>query len=148
MDQNSIPTRSLSEGEKLLRQKFYESMAGQSDLMDKVAERLLTLELAIPGLYAAVLKLISGDAATVTVNKALYLTFACWLAALVCTLLAIIPKKWQVDPTLLKQDSVRFAEGLGLEDFFMQSASYKRRLIVASSVLFFAGVAGAIFTLG
>lgn len=145
MDEQPIATRPVSEDEKLLRQKFYESIAAQSDLMDKVAEHLLTLELAIPGLYAAVLKLISGDAATLAVNKALYVSFGCWLAALLCTLLVLIPKKWKVDPTLLKQDPARFAEGLGLEDFFTQAALYKRRLLAASSILFFAGVAAALF---
>ena len=56
-----IPARPVSENEKLLRQKFYENIASQSDLMDKLSERLLTLELAIPGLFAAVLKLTRGE---------------------------------------------------------------------------------------
>ncbi len=54
-------TRPLNDNEKLLREKFHESIVAQSDLMDKLSERLLTLELAIPGLYATALKLISGD---------------------------------------------------------------------------------------
>lgn len=145
MSEQPMTTHPLNEGEKLLRQKFYESVAAQSDLMDEVAGRLLTLELAIPGLYAAVLKLISGEAATVPVNWALYVTAACWLLALFCTLLAMIPKKWEVNPQILKQDAAKFSEGLGLEDFFAQSAIYKRRLLVASSFLFFIGIASALF---
>jgi len=148
MSNQPISTRPLSDNEKLMREKFYESITAQSDLMDKLSERLLTLELAIPGLYATVLKLVSGDTATARVNAALYLTFACWLTALILTLIALAPKKWVVDPTLLKQDPKKFSEGLGIEDFFEQSALYKRRLVTASSVLFFVGIFSAVFTLG
>jgi DNA-binding ferritin-like protein len=80
-----------------MREKFYESLTAQSDLMDKLAERLLTLEPAIPGLYATVLKLVSGEKATAILNAAFYVTFACWLAALIVTLVALTPKKWVVD---------------------------------------------------
>jgi hypothetical protein len=147
MSDRPISTRPLNENEKLLREKFYESLAAQSDLMDKLAERLLTLELAIPGLYAAVLKLVSGDKATVIVNAAFYVTFACWILALILTLLALTPKKWTVDTSILKQDPKKFSEALGIEDFFNQSALHKRRLIVASSLLFFAGIFSAAFTI-
>ncbi len=148
MSNQPISTRPLSDNEKLMREKFYESITAQSDLMDKLSERLLTLELAIPGLYATVLKLVSGDKATVVVNAALYLTFGCWLLALILTLIALTPKKWVVDPAILKQDPKKFSEGLGIEDFFEQSAIYKRRLVSVSSVLFFAGIFSAVFTLG
>jgi hypothetical protein len=148
MSSQPISTRPVSDNEKLMREKFYASIVAQSDLIDKLSERLLTLELAIPGLYATVLKLVSGDKATVVINTALYLTFACWLLALILTLIALTPKKWVVDPTILKQDPKKFSEGLGIEDFFEQSALYKRRLVTASSVLFFAGIFSAVFTLG
>lgn len=78
----------LDENEEALRKKFYESIAGQSDLMDKFAERLLTLELGIPGLFAAVLKLTRGSDATLVINPALYLAFGLWLLALALTLAA------------------------------------------------------------
>jgi len=145
MPNKPISTRPLNDNEKLLRGKFYESIAAQSDLLDKLSERLLTLELAIPGLYATALKLIRGDKATVSLNAAFYVTFGCWLFALILTLAALTPKKWMVDPDILKQDPQKFSEGLGIEDFFEQSAIYKRRLVIASSVLFFAGIVGAVF---
>jgi len=147
MNDQPISTRPLNDNEKLLREKFYASIVAQSDLMDKLAERLLTLELAIPGLYATALKLVSGDKATVIVNAAFYITFACWILALILTLLALTPKKWTVDTSIIKQDAKKFSESLGIEDFFNQSALYKRRLIVASSLLFFAGVFSAAFTI-
>ena len=124
-----IQLRPISENEKLLRQKFYESIVGQSELLDKLGERLLTLELGIPGLYATVLKLVSGDTATLNMNMALYVTFACWVIALGLTLMALTPQRWTVDVNLLKQDPDKFSEALGIEDFFNQSAMYKRRSI-------------------
>lgn len=148
MSNQPISTQPLSDNEKLMREKFYENITAQSDLMDKLSERLLTLELAIPGLYATALKLVSGNDATVIVNAAFYVTFACWLAALTLTLMALTPKKWVVDPAILKQDPKKFSEGLGIEDFFERSALYKRRLVTASSVLFFVGIFSAVFTLG
>lgn len=148
MSDQPIPTVPLSDSQKMMREKFYASIVAQSDLMDKLSERLLTLELAIPGLYATAVKLILGDKATVAVSPALILTFGLWLLALVLTLIALTPKKWAVNPSILKQDPQKFSEGLGIEDFFEQSALYKRRLVSASSVLFFAGIVSAVFTLG
>lgn len=148
MADKPIPTRPVSENENLLRKKFYESIAAQSELMDKLAERLLTLELGIPGLFATVVKLTRGEAATLTINAALNWAFALWLLALILTLIALTPRKWKVDPSVLKQDPARFSEGLGIEDFFERSANYKRWLIAASSILFFAGIFCALFTLG
>jgi len=148
MNSQPIPTRPLDENEKLLRKKFYENIAAQSDLMDKLSERLLTLELGIPGLFATVVKLTQGDKATLTISAALYIAFACWLLALILTLVALTPKKWEVDVTVLKQDPKKFSEGLGIEDYFEQSAIYKRRLIFASIILFFIGIFSALFTWG
>jgi hypothetical protein len=148
MNNPPIPTHPLDEHEKLMRKKFYESITAQSELMDKLSGQLLTLELAIPGVYATMLKLVSGDKATIQVNAAFYLAFIAWFAALALTLIALTPKKWTVDPSILKQDPQKFSEGLGIEDFFLQSARYKRRLVIGSSVLFFVGVFCAAFTIG
>jgi hypothetical protein len=148
MTNHPLSTRPLSDNEKLLREKFYTSITAQSDLMDKLSERLLTLELAIPGLYATALKLAAGDKATLLLHPPLYFTFACWLAALVLTLIALTPRKWVVDPGILKQDPQKFSEGLGIQDFFAQSALYKRRLVAASSLLLLVGTFSTIFSLG
>lgn len=147
MPDKPISTRPLNDNEKLLREKFYESIAGQSDLMDKLSERLLTLELAIPGAYATALKLIYGDKATVSLGTVGYIGFGLWFISLVLTLFALTPKRWKVDVSILKQDPKKFDEALGIEDFFEQSAIYKRRLITISSVLFFLGIVGVALTL-
>jgi hypothetical protein len=148
MSKKPIPTRPIRESENLLREKFYESIAAQSDLMDKLSGQLLTLELAIPGIYATALKLVAGDDATLTINLAFYITVACWLMALGFTLLALTPRNWTVDPDILEQDPKKTDEALGIEDYFNKSARYKRRLVILSSVLFFSGTISAIFTIG
>jgi hypothetical protein len=148
MPNKPIPTQPPSEQDNHLREKFQDAVAGQSDLMDKLAERLLTLELAIPGLYATVLKLVAGDKATAPANWAFYATFALWLLALALTLAALTPKKWSVLPDLMRQNPGQMSEGLGVEDFFEQSAAYKRRLLIASSLIFFAGIFLAFFIVG
>lgn len=142
------PSRPVSENENLLRKKFYEHITAQSDLMDKLAERLLTLELGIPGLFATVLKLTRGDDAMLPINAALNMAFAFWFLALVLTLLALIPRKWTVDTSILKQDPKKMSEALGIEDFFSRSALHKRGLLIASSLFFFAGIVSAVSTLG
>ena len=148
MGEKPILTRPIHDNERLLRDKFYESLVAQSDLMDKLSGQLLTIELAIPGIYATALKLIAGDSATASLNTAFYITIVSWLFALVLTLVALTPRNWNVDPALLKQDPKKLNEILGIEDFFSKSANYKRRLVILSSVLFFSGTISAFFTIG
>jgi hypothetical protein len=105
----------------LLRNKFAESIVGQNEQMDKLGQHLITLELAIPGLYATALKLLQGDDAPLPGNSWLYGAFGCWFLALLLTLQSLIPHGWQVDPTSLKRDAVQPDAVLGLEDFFIWS---------------------------
>jgi hypothetical protein len=147
MDEAPILTRPVSDNSKLLRQKFYEQYAAQNEQMDKLAGQLLTVELAIPGIYAAVLKLTQGADATVAVNNWLYLTFGCWLIALLLTLTSLIPRRWKVDPSVLKDDPAGRSQAISLETYFHRSATYKRRLIVAATLFFWLGIVGAVFML-
>lgn len=147
MNNKPIPTRAPSSHEKILKDKFAESIANQSENMDKLGQQLITLELAIPGLYATVLKLISGDKAILTANKGLYITFACWFFALLLTLISLIPRKWKVNGNIMKQDPSTKNRELGIEDFFYKTAQHKRRFIITSGLLFFAGIVSAVFTI-
>jgi len=147
MSNEILPTRPPNPGEKVLRDKFYESVAAQDELMGKVLGQLLTLELAIPGLYATALKLVRGGDATLQLTSAFYLTYGCWLLALGLTLYALIPKNWKVDPTILIQDPKNYAEGLGIEDFFRKTAEHKRNYLIASSIFFFIGIFFAGYTI-
>lgn len=136
----TLSTRPVSSNETILRDKFAESMVSQSELMDKLGQQLLTLELAIPGLYATVLKLIQGEDATLVRNWWLYSAFGCWFLALVLTLASLVPRRWRVDPTILKQDPVAQNAPLGLEDFFFKSAQFKRWLLIPAALFFWIGI--------
>ncbi len=146
MNDKPISTRPPSGSEKLLKEKFAESIAGQSEQMDKLGQQLITLELAIPGLYATVLKLMSGGKATLAATPALYISFGFWFLALLLTLFSLIPRKWKVNRSIMKQHSSQETEELGIEDFFYKTAQYKRRLLIFASLFFFVGVFSAAFS--
>jgi len=131
----------------LMKAKFVESIAGQSELMDKLGRQLITIELAIPSLYATVLKLVAGKDATITVGSSFYLTFGCWFVALLLTLASLFPRDWKVDTSVIKRDPTARDADLGIEDFFRKSAVYKRRLLAAASLLFFGGVVAAAWSI-
>ena len=135
--------RPLSSSETTLRAKFAESTAGQSDLMDKFAQQLITVELAVPGIYVSVLKLTAGDSATVRLDGWAWATFGCWFAALILALVSLVPRAWKVDPTIMKADPHAKGGVLGIEDFFRRSAAYKLRLLFPSALLFAIGLACA-----
>ena len=144
MNNDPLSTRPPNQAERKLREKFVEDMAGQGDLMDKLAQQLITLELAIPGLYATVLKLTQGDDATLDVDRWLIGAFGCWFVALLLTLLSLIPRRWKVDPTKYKPDPVNPSDILSLEEYFFKRAQYKRRLLLLAVLIFFAGVVCAV----
>ncbi len=146
MTDQPLTTRPPDIYEEKIKEKYAESFANQSDLMDKLAQQLLTLELAIPGLYATVLKLIRGDKATAPVNNMLYVTFALWVVALGLTLMVLMPRRWKVNPEIMLQDPQSTTGELGIKDFFAKSASYKRNLLITATILFFLGIASAALT--
>jgi hypothetical protein len=142
---NDLPlqTRAPNPSERVLREKFAEDMAGQSAELSKLAQQLITLELGIPGLYAAALKLTQGEVATLAVDGWLVGAFVCWFVALGLTLWSLIPQRWRVDPTRLKSDPGGAGDSLSLEDYFRESAAFKRRRLVGATVIFFAGIVAA-----
>ncbi len=142
-DPPPLMTRPINSKEKILQEKFAATIASQSDKMDKLGQQLIVLELAIPGLYATVLQLTQGKDATLTVNGWFYFTFACWFIALLLTLASLIPRKWKVDPTILRQDPAVHSDKIGIEDFFRKSAAYKLRLLIIASIFFWAGILGS-----
>lgn len=146
MNEEPIPVRPISTGDQFLMDKFTEAIVNQSTQMDKLGHLLITMELAIPGIYAAVLKLLKGNEAALLNSKNLYISFICWFAALLITLISLIPKKWTVYRNILRQSSNETDE-LSIEGFFYKSAQYKRRLLLISSILFFVGVCFAAFAI-
>lgn len=143
MSTETISTRPPNAMEEALRQKFAESFTGQNELMDKLGQQLITLELAVPGLYATVLKLVHGGEATAPVGIWLYVAFGCWFLALLVTLWGLFPTRWHVDPSILKREPGADRSVIGLEEFFVQSARVKYWSFLIAALLFAAGVFGA-----
>lgn len=141
-----IPTAPLTEGEIKLLEKFHEDIARQSDRMDDLAKQLITLELAIPGLYATVLKLVNGDKAVVQTSLWFWATLVCWLVALIFALVALIPRYYAVATHRLEGEDPETG-AIGVKDYFTRSAGYKRWLLIGSSVTFFLGIMAAIFAM-
>ena len=146
MDDQPISTVPMSQRDKLLKKRFAESITQQSDHLDRLGYQLITLELAIPGLYATALKMVQGSKATLDSNSWLFVTFACWFVALGCTLWCLMPQKWKIDENIMKQNPANRTGALGIEDFFNKSAQRKRLWLSISSIIFFAGVCTAAFT--
>ena len=148
MDEQPLATKPISKPTTILRDKFYEQYANQAEQMDGLARQLIGIELAIPGLYATVLKLTQGKDATLTADGWLYVTFGCWFLALALTVAALFPRRWQVDPTKIKPDPTgKGSQELSLEEFFYKSARHKFWLLAAACLFFGAGIVGAVVVL-
>lgn len=130
-------SKPLDSIDKKLQEKFAEDVANQATLMDNMGKQLLTLELAMVGIYATVLKLIAGDGATLEGGWAIGITFSFWFMAVVATVLAIFPEEYTVNKT--KPDEI--------EKYFYISARKKGQMLVGSVALFFIGVAVSVFTM-
>ena len=124
--------------ENMLQERFYDAVANQAALMDKLAQTLLTVELAIPGLYATTLKLVSGKE-SLMLTCALIFAFLFWLIALATTLFAVIPKQYDVNT-----NEIRNSEK-SIETFFYKSARDKWHLLLFSITFFIAGVSGVLW---
>ena len=128
--QKAHPTRPVRHDERLVLERFVDAIVEQSRLMDAVARQLLVVELAVPGLYATMLKLISGKE-RLALSLAVHLAFACWLLALVFSLRAMLPRPYH---------NVRRDSPSSIEEFFDRAARYKRRWLLASITTFVTGL--------
>ena len=135
--QSIFKTKPLSTIEKKLQEKFAEDIANQGALMDSMGRQLLSLELAMVGIYATVLKLISGEGAIMQGSVAIGISFFLWFMAVVATVLAIFPEKYKIDIT--KMDEIK--------GYFAKSAKRKATMLIGSVFLFFVGVGVSVFTI-
>ncbi|WP_295457393.1 hypothetical protein [uncultured Thiodictyon sp.] len=61
-----IPT--LSHQDELLRDCLIDDLVAQSTRLDELARQLITVELAVPGLYVTVLRLVAGEKARIVAD--------------------------------------------------------------------------------
>lgn len=134
-----IKGQPLDAEDNLILEKHIESISRQPILMEDLAKQLLTLELAIPGIYISVIKLISGDnsgdKSKFILSSELYYVFSFWLVSVICIIIALLPRPYKIknsnDLTEIRQS-------------FYQAARYKYLWILASLATF---IIGLIFSL-
>lgn len=137
MEEVIYKSKPLTPIEQKLQEKFAEEVANQAGLMDSMGKQLLSLELAMVGIYATVLKLISGESATLETGWSIGITFMLWFLSVLATVLAIFPGKYSVDST--KMDEIK--------NYFHESAKQKAHMLIVSLVFFFSGICVAVFTI-
>ena len=79
--------------DEALIKAYHDAIIKQADLYVDLAKELLKLELAIPGIYAAALKLVTSQSPCVSLVAA---AFGFWLLALVATLRVLFPRRYEV----------------------------------------------------
>ena len=129
--------KSLSKIDEKLQELFAQSIAEQPVLIENLAKLLVSLELAIVGIYSTVLKLIYGDSAVVTNIIGLFSTFTLWFLALLFAILTLVPQKYSVDVDNLES----------IKEFFSKSAKRKLILVSISIAFFFGGIVISIFSI-
>lgn len=141
MNTEILPGQPPQPADETLVKAYREAIVKQADRYDDLAKELFKLELAIPGIYAAALKLVTNQPPTVPLVAA---AFGFWLLALVATLRALFPRRHPVLDNAV-QHARRIEPGgpLSIKEFFQQSARNKRRLLLWSIPLFFAGIVAA-----
>jgi hypothetical protein len=141
MDDDIVYSAPPSKSDEELEKGFVTAIIEQPKLLDELAKQLVTLGLAIPGLYATALKFIGGDNSVVKSSRLIIGAFACWFIALALSLFSLRPRKWKVDRSKLRSNKPAApGQPLSIEEFFMATATYKRRLLVAATFFCFTGI--------
>ena len=141
MDDDIVYSAPPSKSDEELERGFVTAIIDQPKLLDELAKQLVTLGLAIPGLYATVLKFVGGDDAVAKSAGLIIGAFVFWFIALVLSLFSLRPRKWKVDRSKLRSNKPAApGQPLSIEEFFKATATYKRRLLVAATLFCFTGI--------
>ena len=134
------PTRPPSTESVFLLEEFKKEVVKQSDRMDDLAKELFKLELAIPGIYATVLKLFV-DRNTQLSGHLVLGAFLCWAAALGLTLWGLSPKKREVLKDAVERGRIGSDTGkMTIREYYTQIAEGKLLCLRVASVIFFIGI--------
>ena len=109
MDDDIVYSAPLSKSDEELEKGFVTAIIDQPKLLDELAKQLVTLGLAIPGLYATVLKFIGGDDVVAKSAGLIIGAFVFWFIALVLSLFSLRPRKWTVDRSKLRSFALRMS---------------------------------------
>jgi hypothetical protein len=151
-----------TKADEVLEESFYKDLAAQSERLDKFALELIKLQLAIPALYAGILKLVDNKdavaakvaaeevakATTVGLDSTVFLgIFIPWLIALVLSFAAVFPmQRYEVKANPIIEPLPANSKGvIAINAYWHFSARRKFKLLAVSSFLSFFGIAVAIF---
>ncbi|MCP4702133.1 MAG: hypothetical protein GY862_35525 [Gammaproteobacteria bacterium] len=148
MSDEIIETQAADPSDIALLQKYAEETVKQSERLDELAKQLFTLELAIPGIYATILKLVAGKNAVLANTPLLWVSFILWSFALIFTLIGVLPRRYKVMRDTVRRENTRNPGGqLSVEEFYQKSTDYKYRALVSASVCFFGGILCVAFSI-
>lgn len=139
---SATSTSAPSALDKALQEQIIEDFSQQNQLLSDSAKTLLSLQIAIPTLFAALLKMQAGKDAMLNLDSFsgsvfVIAAFLFWLLGLYLSLSALNPRHYRVDPHLLQAPKDNPARDI--YSFYQDSAAYKHGRIFWSS---FAAVAG------
>lgn len=148
-----------TKADEVLEESFYKDLAGQAERLDKFALELIKLQLAIPALYAGILKLLevreiaAATAAVKTISvipdmTTLLVIFIPWLLALGLSFLAVFPAQRYAVKTnpIIEPLPDKPTEPMAMNAYFHFSAKRKFTLLAISGFLTFFGIAFAVFS--
>ncbi len=130
-------TAPLSKMDETLLVNFANDVAAQATRLDDVAKQLITLCIAVPSVYAAVLKLVAGDKAVMPRADLIFFAFGAWLLALGLSLASLLPKRHQIDPDSLTE----------IQSYFSQSARRKYLFLCCACICSFIGITLSIISI-
>ena len=127
----------LGEFDKALLNSFAHDITAQTNRFDNLSKMLIGLSIAIPGLYAAVLRLTLNPNVSLLQSPLLWVAFVAWLLTLGFALVSLIPNQHTIDP-----DNIT-----AIEHYYRDQAQRKWRLMSAASFSCFFGICFAVFSL-
>ncbi len=129
--------------DQALLNAYYQEPVKQAERFADLAKELFKVELAIPGIYAAVLRLSGMEQSTN--HGAVWVAFAFWTVALILTLRTIFPRKYEVLENVVCLSRPIPRQGpFSIEEYFRKSMQDKRQQSLWSILLFCAGIAAAV----
>ncbi len=144
MQQEPLVGKPLSKpGDQALLDAYYQEPVKQVERFADLAKELFKVELAIPGIYAAVLRLVGKEQSAN--HLAVLIAFLFWLAAFLLTLRAIFPRRYEVLENVVRSSQPTLGWGpLSIEEYFQRSTRDKQQLLLGSIFLFCIGIAAAV----
>lgn len=127
----------VSRYDSVLQERLAQEVSEQSKRLDDLARQLITLNIAVPGLYASLLRYMSGSDATVEDPLLLVFIFFPWLLALGLAFVSLFPLNYRVDP-----DSPSDIEG-----YFSKTAKRKLVWLTLAGFFSFVGISFSVFSL-